>query len=291
MTLWLKTADGIVPVGGAYQTATPWTPATYTNSWADYSATYAGAEYRRLGDMIQLRGLVGGGTLGSAMFTLPVGFRPPYPMIFDVACKTGTVYVNSRLSITTAGAVTVSNIEYDGGDGTHYFWVSLDGIEFSITDTGQAPDYTQAPNNMSVLVQRSTGLSIPNAAATIVAWDAENFDTHGLHDNSTNNSRITIPTGGGGLWAAGFTVSFDVAATGTIRSGVIIRNGANTPFLTLAEMPPVAYAAINGSGIYRLNAGDYIECRVYQDSGAALNVRGNNTVGNISNFWAYRLGA
>jgi hypothetical protein len=147
MTLWLRTADGIVPVGGAFQTVTPWTPATYENSWTNYGGSYLGAEYRRVGDMVQLRGLIASGTLNSTAFTLPTGFRPPAPMIFDAATK-GTVYTSSRLSITTAGAVSVSSVEYTGGTGNHNSWVSLDGIEFSLTATGQAPDYTQAPNGL-----------------------------------------------------------------------------------------------------------------------------------------------
>lgn len=53
-------------------------------------------------------------------------------------------------------------------------------------------------------VKRSANQSIGNNTLTAVAFTAEDYDTDTIHDNSTNNSRLTIPTISGvttGLWA------------------------------------------------------------------------------------------
>jgi hypothetical protein len=47
---------------------------------------------------------------------------------------------------------------------------------------------------------RVADLSLGNGVATAVPFEGETFDTHTMHDNSTNNSRITIPAQQGGLY-------------------------------------------------------------------------------------------
>lgn len=52
----------------------PWIPVTYQNGWhlVNYSLAY-----RKIGDIVYLRGDMGGGTNPGTVFTLPVGYRPP----------------------------------------------------------------------------------------------------------------------------------------------------------------------------------------------------------------------
>jgi hypothetical protein len=45
-----------------------------------------------------------------------------------------------------------------------------------------------------VRAKRSTDLSYTSSAA--IAWDAEDYDTDAMHDNATNNTRITFATAG-----------------------------------------------------------------------------------------------
>lgn len=67
-----------VPGVGQWQTAVPWTPVTFQNSWANLGAPYQLCQYRMVGDVVQVRGTMAGGTIGIApAFTLPAGYRPP----------------------------------------------------------------------------------------------------------------------------------------------------------------------------------------------------------------------
>lgn len=151
-------------------------------------------------------------------------------------------------------------------------------------------DIAEQTGRMSCFLSRTSGQSILNNTGTMIQWDHEAFDVGGLHDNSTNNTRITIPTGGGGLWATGFSISWGGSSAGTYRAAQVIFNGVQSRWICAAEGPPMNFVGVAASGIHRLVDGDYLECRTQQDSGAALSIRANDTVTYISNFWAYRLG-
>jgi len=76
-----KRAHGIfagVKAGGYVVTQQAWIAPTLGNSWVNYdAASYSAAGYFRdtLG-IVHLRGILKGGTLTSAAFTLPAGYRP-----------------------------------------------------------------------------------------------------------------------------------------------------------------------------------------------------------------------
>lgn len=61
---------------------TGWASPTLLNSWVNAGGVYQVAQYRKVGDMVQLRGSVKNGTVGTAMFNLPAGFRPPAQVVF-----------------------------------------------------------------------------------------------------------------------------------------------------------------------------------------------------------------
>lgn len=93
----------------------------FSNSWVNFGGAYQTAQYRKVGDRVELRGTVKNGTALTTIFTLPSGFRPPASQIFP--CVSSALF--GAITITSAGAVTQSV-----GSNTS---VSLDGIAFSVT--------------------------------------------------------------------------------------------------------------------------------------------------------------
>jgi hypothetical protein len=101
---------------------TAWTSVTYNTGWVDYDATWNGAQYKKVGDLVFLRGLVkrtsGAETI---IFTLPAGFRPPKYVMFPQLSNDAL----SRIDIYTDGTVNMLL-------GSATSWVGLSGIVFSI---------------------------------------------------------------------------------------------------------------------------------------------------------------
>jgi hypothetical protein len=123
--------------------------------------------------------------------------------------------------------------------------------------------------------QSAGATSIANNTLTALAYDSEKFDTDGFHDNTTNNSRITIPTGLGGYYLVRLNTRFDINAAG-VRRGMLYVNGAQITDLP-EYIPSVAiYATGIASVIVKLNAGDYLQHYVYQSSSVALNIYARN---------------
>jgi len=128
-------------------------------------------------------------------------------------------------------------------------------------------------------VIRSANLSVGNNVYTVLAFTAEDFDTDAMHDNTTNNSRLIIPTITGvttGLWhveSYGYTDQLSVNA----RQDCIIKlnaagnSASGTPigFGTQANIA-AANLLIGGykaSADYVFTAGDYVETFVRTTGG------------------------
>lgn len=95
-----------------------WTVPTFKNSWEKFtSGTIVGYTKDAQG-FVRLRGLVKSGTIGTEIFTLPVGYRPPTETWFVVMSNLswGLLYISS------AGDV----VAHTGSNGSF----SLDGICF-----------------------------------------------------------------------------------------------------------------------------------------------------------------
>lgn len=55
----------------------------FQNSWVPYGAPFAApAFWRNASGMVCLRGLAKNGTIGTTIFTLPIGFRPAAQLLF-----------------------------------------------------------------------------------------------------------------------------------------------------------------------------------------------------------------
>ena len=125
------------------------------------------------------------------------------------------------------------------------------------------------------LVRKTANQSIPDITSTALTWDAEEYDTDAIHDNATNNSRLTVPAGVTRVRLSAKVQWGNVAAG--YRQVFIRKAGA-----TFIGQPETIYDI--DSAIYHQTdissppivvvAGDYFEVLVYQNSGAALNVIG-----------------
>lgn len=59
------------------------------NAWVNFGGGAQVAQYRKVGDNVQVRGLIKSGATGTVAFTLPAGFRPPAQATFTCSADGG----------------------------------------------------------------------------------------------------------------------------------------------------------------------------------------------------------
>lgn len=120
-------------------------------------------------------------------------------------------------------------------------------------------------------VYNSASISTATATFTALTFDSERYDVGGCHSTSSNTGRLTVPTGGGGVYQLWGIAKFATNGTG-IRIARIRLNGAT--YIGAAEVPGSSTDAttVNVSCQYKLAAADYVELVTYQSSGGLLNV-------------------
>ena len=158
-----------------------------------------------------------------------------------------------------------------------------------LTVSGGVPAWA-APSTPSFIgvSLNSAGQTIATGTDTVRNFSSEFFDTDAYHDNSTNNSRITIPSGKGGKY---LIIAANVWApyNGSFRRLRVRKNGST--LLASYDISSGNGAAGDSyylSTIKDLVATDYIEVLVRQDSGGNLTSEGGE---GYTYFAAYYLGA
>jgi hypothetical protein len=137
---------------------------------------------------------------------------------------------------------------------------------------------------------KSSGQTISNNTVTAVSFDEEQFDSDNFHSNVTNNTRITIPSGKGGKYQVNFNGQWQDNTTG-LRYGRLKKNGNEIISNWFRVSTSGGAATQLLTTILSLDAGDYIEMCVEQDSGVGLIIRGSDHSPGSCSFNVGYLGA
>lgn len=161
-------------------------------------------------------------------------------------------------------------IVYNTNDDIYYAWDNSEArwkhLGGSVSQLGTIPSCKAYP---------SANVSLPNTATTGIPLNTEMWDTDGIHDNVTNNTRLTCRTAGiylveGAIWFTG-------SAAGTQRIMNILVNGA---IINDQQNPAgTADARLELSCLVKLNVGDYVELAGYQDSGVTMSALATTPAG------------
>jgi len=118
---------------------------------------------------------------------------------------------------------------------------------------------------------------------TVIPLASEVYDhaTTPFHDNTTNNSRLTIPSGLDGLYQVEARVLLNYGGTLSTVVGLAVRvNAATDNNRNLNEVFPVTATTVTTflvNGQMLLVAGDYVEMFVSQATGTSVTTVGNAT--------------
>lgn len=122
-------------------TLTPaWTALPGASGWTNYGVGYSTGGYRKIGDIVYLRGLVKKATTPvGAIGTLPSGFRPPNTILCNawIVVNASAWRGMCRLDIGTDGGIQmhteVTSLPVGAPTLTSCDHLNLDGISFSVT--------------------------------------------------------------------------------------------------------------------------------------------------------------
>lgn len=117
-------------------------------------------------------------------------------------------------------------------------------------------------------IYHNTDYTVSNATAWVNhPFNSEEYDTDNMHDNSTNNTRITFNTAGKYLLV--LQIKWDANTSGRRIIG-IRKNG--TDIISISEQAPPGNNTFNMTvpTIGNFSFSDYVEAILYQSSGAGL---------------------
>jgi hypothetical protein len=126
---------------------------------------------------------------------------------------------------------------------------------------------------------KSANQSLSNATETAITFNGETWDTDSFHDNATNNTRITIPSGKAGKYDFSARIAIEgmngnvyvlIKLNGAVwEYPVVINATGSTSFNTNFTM----------SFLMDLAVADYVELFIYQGSGSSKNCLTGTTFG------------
>ena len=224
----------------------------------------------------------------------------PGTTLGDLAYSSATANTNTRLPIGTNGQVlavsggvpawtttadvtplttkgdlfTFTTVDARLGVGTNGQLLTADSAE----PTGlKWTTVSTAPAFVGCRAYQSGDTTIPTSTDVIIGFNNENFDSNGFHDNSTNNSRMTIPTGYAGKYAVWANLAYS-GSSGTNRVVEILKNGSSvaatySPSSTSNAM--TVFINLNMD----LAVGDYLQVRTNsQGATGSLTVFGSSSL-------------
>ena len=130
--------------------------------------------------------------------------------------------------------------------------------------------------------------SISSSTWTKVTFNNELIDTDAFHDNSTNNTRITIPSGKAGYYEV--TGSIGWGAGGSVN-GISIYKNNSRDFQGTTQVASSGRLYQRISTIINLSVGDYVELAGFHDGGGSVDIWDTASSTNSTTFAVQFLGA
>jgi hypothetical protein len=163
-------------------------------------------------------------------------------------------------------------------DGTQEYPVNDGGTTKKATGTQQAA-YTETRLQQGVACSHSVDQAITTATWTAIAFDAEEFkvgDT-AIHSTSTNNSRLTAQVAGEYVIVA--SVQWEESASADVLRAQIQKNGSTEVWRDISpSINSGTFATTQDvTAVVQLSATDYVELRVYHNTGVDRDVNASMT--------------
>jgi hypothetical protein len=195
------------------------------------------------------------------------------------------VYSASADMATTGPSFSVVNDAFD-----NFAPLNFRASEYNFRDavartseSGTQKNRFRHLNSMAAVIQ-SGAQTITTTTLTELNFGSEIFDTDTLHDNTTNNMRITAKIAGKYLAIAGVkgeliasAHNFFLETYATNAAGSSAANAGSQIARARFSATQLGDREVTVSRIMQLDAGEFIRVNFYQDSGSDMDTDGTNT--------------
>lgn len=214
--------------------------------------------------------------LDTAFAAFTNGVAQAGAIILQFIRSAGTIIFKSRVSGDSQDRFQIEGegkLNWGPGNAPGDVWIARGGVD--ILQLGDGDAMRSGANNRFLYQQavvrtaKSTNQSIPHNSITAVTWDIDTFDTDGLHDVATNNTRLTAKVNGKYMVFANLSWSTSAA---TNRIVYLQKNGVTTDVSTFIYTGTSPNITSNLATLIGLAAGDYLEVKTLQDTGAPIDV-------------------
>lgn len=164
---------------------------------------------------------------------------------------------------TALGGVDTSFLDLKGGT-TGQVLAKASGTDLDYTWTTPASGSTFAGCRLF----KSTGQTIADSTNTALTFDSETYDTNTYHDNSTNTSRITIPSGKAGYYL--FVLKWSINESPTGYRQVELRKNGSAVDRTSIRGTSSGQNFVTLSTVQSSAVSDYFEFFVFQNAAENL---------------------
>lgn len=188
-------------------------------------------------------------------------------------------YTETEDSVTP-GNLVIRIFQYDSSEApngehvTNLIQTTMTGPEITSMDT-VVTSHVAIPflPECYARATRTTNLSVSSGTSTDITFPTEDYDVGGMHDIVTNTDRMTVPSGGKGIFLACAGVGFESNSTGN-RALSITVNGAtqNDADKMSVDASSTTKTKLQVSSLLKLADGDIVRALVRHTAGVAIDV-------------------
>jgi hypothetical protein len=195
-------------------------------------------------------------------------------------------FINNTLTTTTGDIIYASAANTPAR-------LAIGSTDQVLKVSGGIPAWGAAGSTLvGVQATLSSEQTISTSTYTAITFNTETagFDTDSFHDNTTNNSRFTVPSGKGGYYfMIGRVVVAGASSTWNNRCK-IRKNGSTDLAFGYSNASTTGDVTTFVSCVSNLTAGDYIEFVAWQGSGSNKNLQSNLSETGPTMFTMFKVG-
>lgn len=213
-------------------------------------------------------------TTSSVLASTPTATKSAYDLANTANTTAGTANTTANAAIPKSTVTTAGDVIYATGSAA----VTRLGIGTAgqvLTVAAGVPSWsTPAPSFVGCSLKKVAAQTTSAATYTIITFTAEDFDTNGFHDNSTNTGRITIPAG----YAGKYLITGQLSTTDgdQTHTSAVFLNGTRYNTLTSFKSAQSGAGGSVQTLIMNLAVSDYVEIAQYSGSGVQVNGTAQN---------------